>query len=181
MTMATTDPEELGRYRDKPIWKATGKFTNLGDGLSKAMDIEGGIDEPGTIVTFVVACRVGAHGLELFEDKDDEFPEEGYELTHTYRGGTVARIDPDLVRAVLATMETRIADAAKGQDPLFPATEGRTEGSGEGEAGNAPEELPRHLQALKDEDAFHDEDKDPGAANDLVPAGASSNGSSDSE
>lgn len=100
------DVEILGFYRDKPIIDTDGKFTSMGDGLSSAMKIEGGIDEPGTIVTFVVACRVGPHTLSLTDD------EESWILTHKYIGGTVAKVDYDLVKEVLLTMERRQKEKA---------------------------------------------------------------------
>lgn len=99
-------PEQLGEYRGKPIVATSGKFTNLGDGLSKAMEIEGGIDEQGELVTFVVRCMVGPHTLDLMEDGD------AYLLVHKYVGGTVAKIDDDIVAAALNTMEARIKQAA---------------------------------------------------------------------
>jgi hypothetical protein len=97
-------PTKFGNYRGKPITDTTGKFTNLGDGLSKAKEIEGGVDEPGALVTFVVRCRVGTHTLELQEDG------KSYTLSHKYIGGTVARIDDDIVAEALDAMEARIQE-----------------------------------------------------------------------
>lgn len=103
--MATVDETILGQYRDKPIKSASARFRRMGDGLAKAMEIEGSIDEPGTLVTFVARCKVGPHKLILSED------EQYYDIDIDYLGGTVAKVDDDLVAEVLNTMERRIREA----------------------------------------------------------------------
>jgi hypothetical protein len=112
---ADAAPTTFGTYRKKPIVEVDGKFTNLGDGLSKSKHIEGGLDELGELVTFVIRTRVGKHSYELTEDG------KAYRLTGTYIGGTVARIDDDLVAGALNTMEARIqeeADRLSGENTL---------------------------------------------------------------
>lgn len=118
---ATKNPETkvLGEYRGAPITSATGKFTNLGDGLSKSMEIEGGIDEQNELVTFVVRCAVSNHNLTKDEDTGENA------LEHTYKGLLVARIDDDLVAFALNSMEQRIkerADALNAQ-PTMPGVD----------------------------------------------------------
>lgn len=100
--MAEPEVIILGEYRGKPIHSASARFRKMGDGLAKAMEIEGAIDEPGTLVTFVIRTRVGPHKLILSED------EEYYDIDIDYLGGTVARIDDDIVAESLNTMERRI-------------------------------------------------------------------------
>lgn len=164
-----------GWYRGRPIYASTGKFKRMGDGLSKSMRIEGEVDEPKTRVAFVVLTTVGPHRLIPTEDKDlEELAEErggtvsipGYFLEHDYFGGTVARVDYDLVRGVLDAMETRLAEREKGQGAMVDASEGREVTPGEGVTVGDGE---RRLAAVPDAD-FHDEETNPGAPNDLVGA-----------
>lgn len=112
---APTKPKTFGSYRRKPVRAVTGRFKDLGDGLSKSMEIEGEPHEPGTWITHVVRSRVGPHKMILEDDG------KGFVLEETYLGRTVIVIDDDLVAAPLNAMEFRIKereDAAKGAPTL---------------------------------------------------------------
>lgn len=167
--MTTTTEEEeivLGEWMGKPIIGSSGKFTSLGDGLSKAMAIEGGIDEQGDIVTFVVMCRVGPHTLALSED------EESYAIIHKYIGGTVARIDIDLVREVLVAMEARIK-AKEDEEAKAGTLDGVDDAATEAASTTANPDGRKGSKSKKTTDeGYHDPMvDDPDAPNELVGAG----------
>jgi len=116
------------KYRGKPVMDTSAVIKKTGDGLSKAMELDPAIYEPGSVVTFVIRARVARHQFILSEDGAT------YSLVQQFDAGTLAVIDDDLAAEALNDMEARIqaAEDARRKQPTLDGMDAKT-----GRAGRA--------------------------------------------
>lgn len=97
----------LGEYRGKPITAVTIAVQNVGDGLSKALEIDPVIIEVGDSIRMLIDGVVKRHDYELIEKADS------YEIKLVIKGGTAMLLDDAGSAKKLRVQADRIAKAVK--------------------------------------------------------------------
>lgn len=115
---AMKEPTIIGEYMDMPVTATSIKITNVGDGLSKQLEIAPEILRPGDTVNVLVQCTVGDHTHRLIPKA------ESWELIQQLKGGTAVIVTDSQNASRLrkaADVVAKADESAKGQDRLDPS------------------------------------------------------------